>query len=309
MDLAAVVRKTRTAAGLSQAELAGQAGVSSHALWELKARGNGTMQTLAPVLDALGIHVAGLPVGKTLGERVSVARVRRRWSREKLAEKVGVSAPAIARLERNTARIATLQAVLPLIAPRVRVAKSVGGQYQGTGNRDHRLTPSDILDRIHAVIGSIDIDPAADSAGRVRAATCYYEQDDGLARPWRGETVFVNPPYSRLTAFVRKAFACWQAGECRTVLMLLPVRTEVSCFHECIVGHADVFFLRGAISFERCDGQRQKAPFASMLVLYGGDDAKVAEMLEQFDCVHLARTARRSAQHMRRSASASIDPG
>jgi hypothetical protein len=33
------------------------------------------------------------------------------------------------------------------------------------------------------------------------------------------------------------------------------------------------------------------APFANMIVLYGADDAMICRMLDNFDCVHLPRTA------------------
>ena len=75
------------------------------------------------------------------------------------------------------------------------------------------------------------------------------------------------------------------------MLLLLPVQTQLACFHECVVGIADVFLLRGCISFERPDGSRDKAPFGSMIVLYGADQQMIQRMLANFDCVHLPRDA------------------
>jgi hypothetical protein len=73
--------------------------------------------------------------------------------------------------------------------------------------------------------------------------------------------------------------------------MLLPVRTEISAFHECVVGHADMFLLRGGISFERLSGNTSKAPFGNMIVIYGADPPMISRMLKTFDCVHLPRSA------------------
>jgi transcriptional regulator with XRE-family HTH domain len=109
MDLAGIVREARTSSGLSQAELATRASVSPHAIWELEARGNGTVGLLTKVCAALDLRFAGLPRGAGFPQQVRALRQRRGWSQDRLAIKAGVSAPAIMRLERGQARVATLR--------------------------------------------------------------------------------------------------------------------------------------------------------------------------------------------------------
>jgi phage N-6-adenine-methyltransferase len=306
MDIAAIVREARTSSGLSQSDLARRAGVSIHAVWELENRGNGTVDVLSSVVAALDLRFAGLPRGKTFAEQVRTLRGRRGWSQERLAERAGVSPPAIMRLERGNARIATLSAVLAVLAPKARVRRSDFAAWRG-GNRDCRFTPRDVIDQIVSVIGLISLDPAGHPDSPVVASKVLTEEDDGLSHPWIADTVYCNPPYSRASAFLRKAFDSWKREECRVLLMLLPAQTHTVAFHECAVGSADVFLLKGRIAFEGPDGQKKdRAPFPNMFVLYGADEEMVKRMLSSFDCVHLPRAAaagRREHEEVRSNSS------
>ena len=119
----------------------------------------------------------------------------------------------------------------------------------------------------------------------------YLAEDDGLSKTSAAETVYVNPPYSGGSAFIRKAFESWRKNHCRVVLMLLPVQTHTITFHECVIGHADVFLLRGRIAFVGPSGSKKEAPFPNMIVIYGADPPMITRMLSTFDCVHLPRSA------------------
>jgi len=290
MDFGAIIREARTSSGLSQADLANRAGVSIGAIYELEARGNGTVALLITLCQTLDLRFAGLPKGARFGEQVRALRLRRRWSQETLAGSARVSSPAIMRLESGNARIATLSAALKVLAPNARVRKPDIANW-GSGSRDERLTPPDLFEQVVVVLGSIDLDPCAHPLSPVRARRYYRKEDDGLTRPWRGMNVYVNPPYSAAAAFVRKAHEAWSTGECRTIMMLLPVQTQHQFFHTNVVGSADVFFLRGKIAFYRPDLPRTVAPFGNMIVLFGADKTMTDRMLGNFDCVHLPRAA------------------
>ena len=157
MDFAAAIREARTSSGLTQSDLAARAGVSSHAVWELENKGNGTVAVLSAVCAALDLRFAGLPRGRSFGDQVRTLRTRRGWSQERLAQRAGISIPAIIRLERGNARITTLRAALALLAPRVRVRRTEVAQWGG-GSRDRRFTPPHVLAK--RVIGPFDLDPA-----------------------------------------------------------------------------------------------------------------------------------------------------
>ena len=84
--------------------------------------------------------------------------------------------------------------------------------------------------------------------------------------PWTG-TVFVNPPYGReLRFWTAKARTEFELGNAKTVIALVPARTDTGWWHNDIAGKASIFFLKGRLSFG--DGT-QPAPFPSALIVWG----------------------------------------
>ncbi len=68
---------------------------------------------------------------------------------------------------------------------------------QHSSRSDEWYTPVSILDRVRAVLGPIDFDPASDAFGnsRVQALRYLTREDDGLISGWGApNTIFLNPP-------------------------------------------------------------------------------------------------------------------
>ena len=86
----------------------------------------------------------------------------------------------------------------------------------------------------------------------------------GLLEEWKSPS-YVNPPYGKETrAFVEKAIMEHKTG--KTIILLLPVRTDLSWFHDLILPNAsEIRFIRGRLRFE---GYKSGAPFPSMLVIF-----------------------------------------
>src|ERR671913_1494149 len=99
-------------------------------IYELEARGNGTVALLTKLCTALDLRLTDLPRRPNFAQQVRVLRLRRGWSQEKLALKAKVSAPAIMRLERGNARVATLSAALDVLAPEARIRKPELAQWR-----------------------------------------------------------------------------------------------------------------------------------------------------------------------------------
>lgn len=114
-----------------------------------------------------------------------------------------------------------------------------------------------------------------DVCASVENAKCphfYTKQQDGLSKHWAldaaelgGGAVWVNSPYGRGVTgkWVAKARTESLAGA--TVVCLLPARTDTSWFHEHVLGHAEVRFLKGRLKF---GASKNSAPFPSMVVVF-----------------------------------------
>lgn len=126
-------------------------------------------------------------------------------------------------------------------------------------------TPQDLFDQLDAEF-HFELDVCATSEN-AKCSRYYTVADDGLSKPWDAETCWCNPPYGTLvSAWVAKA--AQSANEGRTVVMLLPARTDTRWFHDYIYGHAEIRFIRGRLKF---GGSKNAAPFPSMIVIFKGN--------------------------------------
>ena len=86
---------------------------------------------------------------------------------------------------------------------------------------------------------------------------------NGLECDW-GSCNFLNPPYSQIMAWLKKAIIEHQKG--KAIVALLPSRTGTAWFHECVLPHAtEIRFIRGRLQFDDCG---VNAPFDSLIAIY-----------------------------------------
>jgi DNA-binding XRE family transcriptional regulator len=95
MEFAAVIRNARISSGLSQPDLAAKAGVGVATIWRIENEGDGTVEVLGQVCQALDLRFAGLPRGDGFGPRIKVLRARRGWAQR-------ASRPATQESERSS---------------------------------------------------------------------------------------------------------------------------------------------------------------------------------------------------------------
>ncbi len=153
-------------------------------------------------------------------------------------------------------------------------------------------TPKSVVDAILQALGRdrFDIDPCApaDGGGHVEAATRFTEKDDGLVQKWDG-VMFVNPPYARGVTgkWARRCHHSVESGEAKIVIGLYPARVgTVWCHRHVFRALAPVLFFSRRLHFG--DGGTP-APFDSMLVLWGADEATVAAIAAGFPDAVLVR--------------------
>lgn len=107
-------------------------------------------------------------------------------------------------------------------------------------------TPQDFFDKLDSEF-DFTLDPCA-SPNTAKCKRFFTPVEDGLKQSWRGERVFMNPPYGReISNWVRKAFE--ESRERETlVVCLLPARTDTAWWWDyCMRG--DIRFIRGRLKF------------------------------------------------------------
>ncbi|NVK20716.1 MAG: DNA adenine methylase [Methylocystaceae bacterium] len=172
-------------------------------------------------------------------------------------------------------------------------------------------SPQAFLDHLYAANGyqPFDLDPCSPVKGEkapVWAKNHFTIEDDGLKHDWFG-TVYVNAPYDDLRTWVPKAAdAVWcksmgnaptvasgkrRKPKARTVVMLLPARTNTRYWEKYIKDHAKVFFITGKMKFRNFDEdgnlvhKHETLPHGLALVIWGDHErfTKYFEELGQYD--------------------------
>ena len=87
---------------------------------------------------------------------------------------------------------------------------------------------------------------------------------NGLTREW-GTSCFVNPPYSDIPAWMDKAACEAKAG--KTVVLLVPARTDTRWWHTYAMRASEIRFIKGRLKF---GGAKNGAPFPSAVVVFRG---------------------------------------
>jgi phage N-6-adenine-methyltransferase len=195
-----------------------------------------------------------------------------------VAERSGLSRTTIASLERGGGSVDSLLRLLAVIAPKAR-RRAPERSYWGAGDkqdRDSRFTPPDFMAAIYAAFGDVDLDPCANEHSPVVAQRriLLSEGGDGLAEDWSGRLVFVNPPFSELLRWLRRAHEQWQVGHVETVVCLVPVRTDSAWFHDALSADADIYLLKGRVRFLDSAGKGQHTPFSMMVLTLGATAAQ-----------------------------------
>lgn len=131
-----------------------------------------------------------------------------------------------------------------------------------SSNSEEWLTPRYLFDYFNNIY-SFELDPCS-TAENALCPEFYTVEDDGLAKPWAGKRVFMNPPYGRdIEKWVKKAYSEALYHDA-LVVCLLPARTDTTWFWD-YCQHGAIRFLQGRVKFS---GHKNCAPFPSMIVIF-----------------------------------------
>ena len=132
-------------------------------------------------------------------------------------------------------------------------------------------TPPELYSLLNQEFHFSDFDPASPNPDGLR-------DYDSLGTEWKGESIFLNPPYSNVEPWLRQSVSESRKG--KTLVVLLRVDTSTDWYHDLVAPFAEVRFLRGRVSFvlgkDYTDkkgklhrkGERTRANFASMLAIF-----------------------------------------
>lgn len=94
---------------------------------------------------------------------------------------------------------------------------------------------------------------------------CPLHGSGGLDRPW-GDSTYCNPPYGReIGKWIVKAYTEARGG--KTVVLLVPSRTDTAWFQDYCLKADEIRFIKGRLKF---GDAVNSAPFPSAVVVFRG---------------------------------------
>jgi transcriptional regulator with XRE-family HTH domain len=280
------LREARLGKGLSRKALADRLGCSEQALKRLEA-GTGTMPLLLDAMQALDFRLSGLARGDRLHEQLRHRRMNLLLPIAEAARLAGLSRATVAGIERGRGSVRSVTKLLTALAPgaRRRAPDRAHWDRDHTGKSDDRFTPPEFLAVIYEAFGEVDLDPCAHAASPVVAKRKINISDggDGLEEPWQGRLVYLNPPFSALLKWLRRANQQWLDGHAETIVALVPARMDSAWFHDHLRHQADIYVLRGRLRFLTEQGRGNQAPFPLMVVMWGANSAQKNQFTELID--------------------------
>lgn len=129
---------------------------------------------------------------------------------------------------------------------------------------DQWATPQAVFDWLDGHLGPYDLDAAADSTNH-KCANYIGSDVDALTVPWSGSRVWLNPPYGRgLGRWATKAIEEIDAGNCDSITILVPARTDTNWFIDLADKAHRIIFVKRRLRFG--DGSRD-APFPTAILV------------------------------------------
>ncbi|QHR68405.1 DNA methyltransferase [Escherichia phage aalborv] len=127
--------------------------------------------------------------------------------------------------------------------------KVTGNRYNGSNTpdivRDLWSTPSELVAWMESEYGDYDIDAAASKENAV--CEKFYSKETNCLKRWWGSNkhIWLNPPYSNITPFVKKAIE--QMERNNQIDMLLPCDTSTGWFYEAQQRAAEIIWITGEV--------------------------------------------------------------
>ena len=130
-------------------------------------------------------------------------------------------------------------------------------------------TPKALFDKLNKRF-NFTLDPCA-TIENAKCEKFYTKEDDGLKHSWRGERVFMNPPYGKeAPEWVEKAYIESDKHEIIVACLIVP-RSDTVWWHRWVSGASELWFLQGRVKFENPVNPGQSPQDPSCIVLFHPD--------------------------------------
>lgn len=144
-------------------------------------------------------------------------------------------------------------------------------RVMGSSDSPEWYTPREIIERVLACFGEVDVDPCSNSHDEpaVPARILYTRDDDGLSHGWEGK-VYLNPPYGdEIKAWVQRLVQEYESGAVTEAIALLPARIDTIWFQPLYA--YPMCNVRGRLQFENSP---YHCPFPCVVVYLGRTPGK-----------------------------------
>jgi site-specific DNA-methyltransferase (adenine-specific) len=138
---------------------------------------------------------------------------------------------------------------------------------------DEWATPQGLFDRLNEEFG-FTLDPAATSKN-AKCKKFFTLQNNGLIQSWQGEKVFINPPFSNVKGFMKKAY---EEGKTTLVVCLVASRTDTTWFHDFAMKASEIRLIRGRLNYNGGNS----ATFPSAIVIFDPNNRQSYPILRPF---------------------------
>lgn len=145
-------------------------------------------------------------------------------------------------------------------------------------------TPGMYIEKVRAVMGSIDVDPAScDFAQELINAEIYFTSEtNGLDKSWNGN-VYMNPPYARgkIVLFTNKLKEEIKSGNTKQAIIITNSDTDTSWYHNLMEMSDAACLTKGRIKFYNEKGEGE--PLCGQTIFYIGKN--VDKFIQHFSDV------------------------
>lgn len=214
------------------------------------------------------------------GDRVSDQKRSTALLVTHVEQETGISQQKVSRWRKRLKNIEAYRAKLYGKAYAEAFGKDHNHRAQGTGQNEW-YTPAQYIEAARLVLGGIELDPASSDIAQktVQAERYFTKADDGLAKPWKARSVWLNPPYSQpeIWNFVEKLIAELTSGNVGSAILLTHNYTDTAWFHHAESIAAAICFTRGRVKFVDADGEECAPTQGQSFFYYGTEPEKFNE--------------------------------